>query len=153
MLNIAYEKGSLFVKFSYYPTTKCISTTIVFVFLSVAKIWKVTFYALSSPHTLIVLSLEPEIIQSSWKSTVWESVLCILCKSRSLFPELQSNTYKLPSLSTEQMVSYCKFGYFREGFILEKLLKSSQIGEITLSFTYISKSRPCCEFQCRKYVF
>ena len=48
--------------------------------------------------TLIVLSLEPEMIQSSWKSTVWESVLCILYKSRSRLPEVHSNTYKLPSL-------------------------------------------------------
>ena len=36
--------------------------------------------------------------------------------------------------------------YFRETFVK---IKSSQIGEITLSFTYIGKSRPCREFQRR----
>ena len=44
---------------------------------------------------------------------------------------------------------YCKFGNFREGFIFAKLryvqIKSSRNGEITLSFTDISKPCPCCK--------
>ena len=45
---------------------------------------------------------------------------------------------------------YCKLGNFGEGFILAKLcfvkIKSLQNGEITLSFTNISKSYPRREF-------
>ena len=40
---------------------------------------------------------------------------------------------------------YCKFGDFREGFIFVKM-KSSNNGEITLSFTGIGKSCPSREF-------
>ena len=48
-------------------------------------------------------------------------------------------------------VTYCKFGNFREGFIFAKLrsfvkIKSSQNGEITLSFTFIGKSCPSSKF-------
>ena len=43
---------------------------------------------------------------------------------------------------TKYSNKFCKFG-----------IKSSRIGEITLSFTYIGKACPCREFQRRKYVF
>ena len=43
---------------------------------------------------------------------------------------------------------YCKFGNFREGFIMRSFMKIkySQIGKITLSVTGVSESRPCWEF-------
>ena len=56
----------------------------------------------------------------------------------------------------------CKFGNFREGFIIAKLriilrrfvkTKSSRNGEITLSITDIGKSCPSREFKLRKFVF
>ena len=39
---------------------------------------------------------------------------------------------------------YCKFGYFREGFIFVKI-KSSRNGKITLSFIYLGKPWPSRE--------
>ena len=45
-------------------------------------------------------------------------------------------------------VLYCKFKNFCEGFIFEKLvkIKSLRIVQITIPFTDIGKSGPCCEF-------
>ena len=66
---------------------------------------------------------------------------------------------KLPSMHKYR---YSKFGNFREGFIFAKLciimrsfvkIKASQIGEITLSFTDVGKSRPCRDFSTWQICF
>ena len=57
-------------------------------------------------------------------------------------------------LVTLLFIAYCKFRKFSRGFYFcetshmqsSMKIKSSRIGEITLSFTDICKSRPCCEF-------
>ena len=55
---------------------------------------------------------------------------------------------------------YCKFGNFREGLFRETShmrsfvkIKPSRIGEITLSFTDIDKSRHCHEFSTSQNFF
>ena len=57
----------------------------------------------------------------------------------------------ISNLSSMKWKKYCKFRNFSKGFIFAKLrsfvkIKSSRIGEITLSFTDIGISRPCHEF-------
>ena len=71
-------------------------------------------------------------------------------------PSLLNIIKQLPNLKSghaKLVRRYCKFGNFREGYFRETSqmrsflkIKSSRIGEITLSFSDIGKSRPCREF-------